>query len=150
MNELSENIAILRKQNNMSQSDLANILFVTPQAISRWERGETEPDVDTIRKLSEVFHVSVEEIINGPTSKLSKQLRKTMHRSYFVFSIVMVLFSIVTVILAVNGFSYLVVLFVFTGIVSAYFIFLMVCEIIQTKLKKRPVHSGENKETGKK
>ena len=150
MNELSENIAILRKQNNMSQSDLANILFVTPQAISRWERGETEPDVDTIKKLSEVFKVSVEEIINGPTSKLSKRLRKTMHISYFVFSIIMVVFSVISVVLAVLGFNFLKILYIFTGIISVYFIFLMVCEIVQTYLKKQPIHKQENKETGKK
>ena len=145
MNELSENIAILRKQNNMSQSDLANILYVTPQAISRWERGETEPDVDTIKKLAEVFKVSVEEIIYGPVSKLSRHLRKVMHISYFVFSIVMVIISVVTVILAVTGFNYFVILYIFTGIVGAYFIFLMVCEIVQTSLKKKPVKAEEKK-----
>ena len=145
MNELSENIAILRKQNKMSQSDLANILFVTPQAISRWERGETEPDVDTIKKLAEVFKVSVEEIIYGPVSKLSRRLRKVMHISYFVFSIVMVLISVATVILAVTGFNYFVILYIFSGIVGVYFIFLMVCEIIQTSLKKKPVKAEVKK-----
>ena len=145
MNELSENIAILRKQNEMSQSDLANILYVTPQAISRWERGETEPDVDTIKKLAEVFKVSVEEIIYGPVSKLSRHLRKVMHISYFVFSIVMVIISVVTVILAVTGFNYFVILYIFTGIVGAYFIFLMVCEIVQTSLKKKPVKAETKK-----
>ena len=145
MNELSENISILRKQNEMSQSDLANILYVTPQAISRWERGETEPDVDTIKKLAEVFKVSVEEIIYGPVSKLSRHLRKVMHISYFVFSIVMVIISVVTVILAVTGFNYFVILYIFTGIVGAYFIFLMVCEIVQTSLKKKPIKAEAKK-----
>lgn len=146
MNELSENIAILRKQNKMSQSELANILFVTPQAISRWERGETEPDIDTIKKLSEVFKVSVEEIIYGPISKLSKHLKKIMHVSYFVFSIVMVISSIISVILVLTGHNFLTILFVFTGIVFVYFVFLMVCEIIQTSLKNKPVRSkGEAK-----
>lgn len=145
MNELSENIAILRKQNEMSQSDLANILYVTPQAISRWERGETEPDVDTIKKLAEVFKVSVEEIIYGPVSKLSRRLRKVMHISYFVFSIVMVLISIVCVILAVVGFNFVKILYIFAGIAGVYFIFLMVCEIVQTSLKKKPVKAEAKK-----
>lgn len=145
MNELSENIAILRKQNNMSQSDLANVLYVTPQAISRWERGETEPDVDTIKKLAEVFKVSVEEIIYGPVSKLSRHLRKVMHISYFVFSIVMVITSIISVVLAVTGHNFLTILFVFSGIVMVYFIFLMTCEIIQTSLRNKPVRNKDEK-----
>ena len=150
MNELSENIAILRKQNKMSQSDLANILYVTPQAISRWERGETEPDVDTIKKLAEVFKVSVEEIIYGPISKFSKKLRKIMHISYFIFSIVMVVLSILTIVLVASGFSFIKLLYIFTGIAGVYFIFLMICEIIQTSLKNKPVHSKEaSKETTK-
>lgn len=139
MNELSQNIAILRKQCKMSQSDLANILFVTPQAISRWERGETEPDVETIKKLAEVFKVSVEEIIFGPTSKWSKRMQKILHRSYLIGSIGIVILSIASIILTLLGFTYTTVLIVFASISFVYLIYLLVCEIIQQRLKKIPV-----------
>ena len=149
MNELSQNIAILRKQCKMSQSDLANILFVTPQAISRWERGETEPDVETIKKLAEVFKVSVEEIIYGPTSKWSKRMRKILHTSYLIGSIGMVILSIVSVILTLLGFTYTTVLIVFGSISLVYLIYLLVCEMIQQRLKKIPVRKEQIKEQPK-
>ena len=149
MSDLSENIVILRKQNEMSQSDLANILFVTPQAISRWERGETEPDIETIKKLAEVFKVSVEEIIYGPTSKLSKKMKTIIHRAYFVGSVLMVVLSIVFAILAILGLDYLVILLIFASLAILYFAFLMVCEIIQTKLKRIPAKQEENKKSSK-
>ena len=149
MNELSQNIAILRKQCKMSQSDLANILFVTPQAISRWERGETEPDVETIKKLAEVFKVSVEEIIYGPTSKWSKRMQKILHRSYLIGSIGMVILSIVSVIITLLGFTYTTVLIVFGSISVVYLIYLLVCEIIQQRLKRIPVRKEQPKTESK-
>ena len=149
MSDLSENIVILRKQNEMSQSDLANILFVTPQAISRWERGETEPDIETIKKLAEVFKVSVEEIIYGPISKLSKKMKTIIHRAYFVGSVLMVILSLVFAILAILGIDYLIILLIFASIALLYFAFLMICEIIQTKLKKIPAKQEINKKNGK-
>ena len=145
MNELSQNIAILRKQCKMSQSDLANILFMTPQAISRWERGETEPDVETIKKLAEVFKVSVEEIIYGPTSKWSKRMQKILHRSYLIGSIGIVILSIVSVIITLLGLTYTTVLIVFGSISLVYLIYLLVCEMIQQRLKKIPVRKEQPK-----
>ena len=147
MNELSQNIAILRKQCKMSQSDLANILFMTPQAISRWERGETEPDVETIKKLAEVFKVSVEEIIFGPTSKWSKRMEKILHRSYLIGSIGIVVLSIVSIILTLVGFTYTKILIIFASLALAYLIYLLVCEIIQQRLKKMPVRKEDKKES---
>ena len=149
MNELSQNIAILRKQCKMSQSDLANILFVTPQAISRWERGETEPDVETIKKLAEVFKVSVEEIIYGPTSKWSKRMQKILHRSYLIGSIGIVILSIVSIILTLLGFTYTTILIAFGSISVVYLIYLLVCEMIQQRLKKIPVRKEQINEQPK-
>lgn len=135
MPELSDNIVTLRKQNKMSQSDLAGELYVTPQAISRWERGETQPDVETIKKLAEVFNCTVEEVINGPTSKLSKRITKILHICYFIGSIGIILFSITFMILALAGINVLTLFIVFVITSLTYLLFLMVCEIIQLRLK---------------
>ena len=136
MGKLNENIVVLRKQNNMSQSDLANILFVTPQAVSRWERGETEPDIETIKKLAEVFHSTVEEVINGPKSIQSKRLEKIIRLSYIIGSILMVVLSIIFIILSAFDVNFYVVLFVFVGIAFIFFTHLLTCEILQQKFKK--------------
>ena len=65
MDKLAENIKILREEKGMSQSQLADRLFVTRQAVARWENGNTQPDIETIGKLAEIFDVSVEYLITG-------------------------------------------------------------------------------------
>jgi Predicted transcriptional regulators len=59
----------LRKEKNMTQSDLSNVLNLSPQAISRWESGDSIPDIDTLEKLAKFYGVSIEEIINGEKKK---------------------------------------------------------------------------------
>ena len=46
----------LRTQKGMSQDELAEKVFVSRQAVSRWENGETVPNTETLKLLSEVFH----------------------------------------------------------------------------------------------
>ena len=49
----------LRKQKGLSQEELAEKIFVSRQAVSRWENGETVPSTETLKLLSEFFDVSV-------------------------------------------------------------------------------------------
>ena len=49
----------LRTQKGMSQDELAEKVFVSRQAVSRWENGETVPNTETLKLLSEVFDVSI-------------------------------------------------------------------------------------------
>lgn len=53
-----------RKVNNLTQKELAEKLFVTPQAISKWEKNLSEPDLDTIRKLADLFNISIDDFFN--------------------------------------------------------------------------------------
>ena len=52
----------LRNKAGLSQDDLAQLIFISRQAVSRWETGETMPSIDALRALSQVFNVSVEDI----------------------------------------------------------------------------------------
>jgi transcriptional regulator with XRE-family HTH domain len=65
MNNIAETIKTLRKRNGISQEQLAENLYVSRQAISKWERGETTPDIDTLVLLSQQFNISVDELISG-------------------------------------------------------------------------------------
>lgn len=58
-NRLSE----LRKQNNLTQKDLAEKFDLTPKAISFYELGQREPDIDTVIKLAEFFHVTTDYLL---------------------------------------------------------------------------------------
>ena len=56
----------LRTQKGLSQEELAEKVFVTRQAVSRWENGETTPNVDTLKLLSQFFDVSINTLLGSP------------------------------------------------------------------------------------
>lgn len=58
-------IASLRKEKNMTQKELADKLYISDQAVSKWERGLSVPDIGLIEKLSDYLEVSVSEILKG-------------------------------------------------------------------------------------
>lgn len=60
-------IASLRKENGMTQLELAEKMGVTDKAVSKWERDLSCPDVNTIPKLAEVFGISVDELMQVKT-----------------------------------------------------------------------------------
>lgn len=60
-----ERLAAERKKNNYTQAELANIIGVTPQAISKWEKGLSLPDLYIIGKLAELFKVSADYLIGS-------------------------------------------------------------------------------------
>ena len=61
--ETKDAILQLRKDLGISQDEFAEKLFVTRQAISRWENGETIPNTDTLKMLANTFHVSVDYLL---------------------------------------------------------------------------------------
>ncbi len=58
-------IAKLRKEKGMTQKQLAEKLFVTDRAVSKWERGIGYPDITIITKLAKILEVNVNDILNG-------------------------------------------------------------------------------------
>ena len=56
----------LRTQKGLSQDELAEQVFVTRQAVSRWENGETTPNVETLKLLSKLFDVSINTLLGAP------------------------------------------------------------------------------------
>ena len=59
-------ISELRSKNGMSQEQLAEKVFVTRQAVSRWEMGETVPNTETLKLLSKLFDVSINTLLGSP------------------------------------------------------------------------------------
>ena len=58
------NLTQLRKLMHLTQEDVADRVGVTRQAVGKWEAGETMPDLDTARRLAEVFDVSLDDLAN--------------------------------------------------------------------------------------
>src|SRR5574344_727295 len=63
--ELSEKLQELRKQKNLTQEELAEVLFVSRTAISKWESGRGYPSIDSLKAISEYFSVTIDELISG-------------------------------------------------------------------------------------
>ena len=72
MNNLSNNLITLRKNNNFTQDDIAEKMYVSRQAVSKWERGESIPDVETLVALSEFYGVTIDDLLKSDLSA-SKQ-----------------------------------------------------------------------------
>ena len=64
--ETKDIIRELRAKNGMSQDELAEKVFVTRQAVSRWETGETVPNTETLKLLSRLFGVSINTLLGAP------------------------------------------------------------------------------------
>ena len=69
MQKIGKFILQLRQEKNLSQSDLANLIPVTRQAVSRWEKGQSNPDSSTLLIISKIFDVSINELLNGERFK---------------------------------------------------------------------------------
>ncbi|TFJ70040.1 helix-turn-helix domain-containing protein [Carnobacterium maltaromaticum] len=65
MLEIGKKIKELRLSKKLTQKDLAKILNVTPQAISKWERNESNPDIQMLVTLSKYFNISVDDILGN-------------------------------------------------------------------------------------
>ena len=64
--ETKDVIYELRTKNGLSQDELAEKVFVTRQAVSRWENGETVPNTETLKRLSDLFCVSINTLLGSP------------------------------------------------------------------------------------
>ena len=67
--EFNNKLYELRKQKGFSQEELANRLNVSRQTISKWEVGESTPDMEKLVAISDLFEVSLDELIKGEESK---------------------------------------------------------------------------------
>ena len=62
---IGNRIAALRREKNLKQDDLAQMLEVSPQAVSKWEHDQTCPDISLLPKLAKILGVSVDELLSG-------------------------------------------------------------------------------------
>lgn len=90
---LAEKLVYLRKEKKLSQLQLAEILEVSRQAISKWESGAATPTIENLRRLAALYSVSLEFLLNNDAPKLVSEDYKTVlepcehskKRSYTIF-----------------------------------------------------------------
>ena len=62
---IGKKIKTLRLSRNLTQEELSELLFVTPQAISKWERGLGYPDISQIVPIAKIFGVSTDDLLGA-------------------------------------------------------------------------------------
>ena len=72
LNKISSLIKKKRKSLGMTQTELANKLFVTEKAVSRWETGRGTPDISLLIPLSKELNIDVSELLNGEENNIEK------------------------------------------------------------------------------
>ena len=77
-------IAELRREHNMKQDELAEMLGVTPQAVSKWENGASMPDISLLPKIAEIFGVTIDSLFGADnTPKPDVQMLPAEKRKSF-------------------------------------------------------------------
>lgn len=115
MDTFGKRLAKLRKDTNMTQDDLSNQLHVSRQTISSWERDRSEPDIMMLNQIADLFHVDMNELLNGIAKKQINS--KSLRYIFYLTTLFQIAFSILLIILhgdkSIGG---VVLLFVFLAI----------------------------------
>lgn len=113
-----ENLISLRKQMGWSQDDLANNLNLSRQAISKWENDTSKPDIDNVKKISKIFSVTIDDLLNNEVPKekavaldVKKQEKKErtitivklMIIAVIVLYVISVIYKFASLLIIVNG-----------------------------------------------
>ena len=75
---LGTNISRLRAEKRLSQGDLAEVLEVSRQSVSKWETDSSVPDLDKLIKLSQLFGVTLDELVTGAEPQLKVETPPVM------------------------------------------------------------------------
>ena len=105
MNAVGKNLKALRQRAGLTQDALAERLHVTRQAVSSWETGKTQPDIETLTVLAEALDADVRELIYGPEQAERPYTR--FQRRYIVCAVVCILAFLVWCVLELTLAPYL-------------------------------------------
>lgn len=79
---ISEKIIMIRKENNLTQEEMAKKLFVTRQAISKWERGISYPSIDVLRLINKEFKISINKLLDVNELEKNKEYKAIGFKHY--------------------------------------------------------------------
>ena len=104
---IGERLLNLRKEKNISQEELADILGVSRQTISKWELDQTTPDFDKLVPLCEYFGITSDELLTGRKNYVEEKAKdkKTAFAALLSIAIALYILSIVFIILFAAAFS---------------------------------------------
>lgn len=103
---IAKNLVRLRQQAGLTQLKLAEMLNYSDKAVSKWERGETIPDLRVLIQLAEIYHIKVDDIITEhPEGEVKPKLNLGKKRILIVLLSVGLVWFVATVVFAMLYFS---------------------------------------------
>ena len=118
---IAEKIKQLRKDNSMTQEDLAEKLNVSRQTISKWETSVTIPDADNIVAISKLFNITTDELLDYRVETVQKKKQFIMDMAVLLFGIIgFIVFAILLMtnqidetssVITINGYRIAAILF---------------------------------------
>ncbi|HCY06587.1 MAG TPA: transcriptional regulator [Erysipelotrichaceae bacterium] len=105
--ELGKQIKKYRQENELSQEELADRIYVSRQTISNWENDKNYPDVNSLLLLSEVFQISLDELIKGDIDRMKEIINKEEVSKFNHYSKIYTFILIIVIVSAVPLFIWL-------------------------------------------
>ena len=129
--ELGNHIKHYRNEKGLSQEELAERVYVTRQTISNWENNKNYPDINSIVLLSEVFEISIDNLIKGDLEQMKKEINSEEVKKLNFYSLMMAILMIAAIIS-------LVPLIKFIGVYAfiVYFALLACALVFALKIEK--------------
>ena len=133
-----EKIKSLRAKEKQSQSELAELLHVTPQAVSKWENNKSVPDLMTLVAISDLYGVSLDYLIKGD-KQLQEKLSAGLKVKHFFISFgiggsaTILLFFVMGIISIVTGIEFFIHYWAALGVFFLFFFSILLSPFIQSK-----------------
>jgi len=127
---IAEKIKKLRKDNNMTQEDLAEKLNVSRQTISKWETNVVIPDADNIVSICKLFNITTDELLDYKVESVQKKRQFIIDMGVLLFGIIgFIVFAILLMTNQIDETSSVITINAY-GIVAIIFLLLVIAFII--------------------
>lgn len=127
---IADKIKKLRKDNNMTQEDLADKLNVSRQTVSKWETNVGVPDIDNIKAICNLFNISTDELLDYNNELVKKKKQFIIDMSVLLFGIIgFIVFGILLLTNKIDEISSVITINAY-GIISLIFLLLVIAFII--------------------
>lgn len=151
--EFNEKLQYFRKKSNLTQEELVEKLFVSRTAISKWESGRGMPSISSLKAISEVFNVSIDELLSSEeiieaAEKEKKENMKSFKNIIFgIIDLMSIIFLFIPLFgKEINGYIYLVNLFSINRVGKYIYLIIIgvtilygVSELIMSKFENKSV-----------
>ena len=105
--EIAERLKEARNQSGMTQAEVADKIMVSRVTLSHWENGKSLPDIVSLISLSDLYHISLDELVKGD-SKMTEKVKKDAENAKNNTRLIGVTAVVVTIVLVIYGVSVIV------------------------------------------